>query len=103
MKNTKQGSAFVGLVTTAFVLLLIAGVAFVVIKGCSRTMVKSFGGSMTIKLEPNTKLVNVTWKNTELWLLTRDMASNEVPTTLKLTENSTLGVLEGQVVIKETR
>ena len=41
--------------------ILIAGLT-----GC-QTATKSYGGKTTIKLEPNQKLEEITWKDNSLW------------------------------------
>lgn len=71
--------------------------------GCDSTMSRSFGGTMTLELEPNQKLVNITWKDTELWYLTRPMKDGEEPETLTFQEKSEFGVIEGKVIIKESK
>ena len=64
---------------------------------------KSFGGIQTIYLPENTKLVNVTWKETNLWYLTRKMNSSESAESYKFHEKSSWGVFEGTIVIKEVK
>lgn len=59
------------------------------------------GGSMTVDLEKDQKLVNVSWKHTDLWVLTRARKEGEQPETYKYVEHSTFGVLEGVVTINE--
>jgi len=59
------------------------------------------GGNMTINLKPGEKLVNATWKDTSLWILTRKMRPDDVEETYKFKEDSTFGVLEGTVTIYE--
>ena len=47
---------------------------FVFFRGCSeQSMTRSWGGEMDVFLEPNTKLMEVTWKEDNLWLLTKEM------------------------------
>lgn len=41
--------------------------------GCQQTMAKSFGGNMTLTLDPGQKLELITWKEDSLWYLTRPM------------------------------
>lgn len=48
------------------------------ISGC-QAATKSFGGSMTLKLEPGLKLEEITWKDDSLWYLTRPMREGEEP------------------------
>lgn len=64
---------------------------------------KSWGGSVTYTLPSGRKLVNVTWKAENLWVLTRAMRPGETPETYELTEKAAWGVLEGSVKIQESR
>jgi hypothetical protein len=68
--------------------------------GC-QTAARKFGGSLTVDLPANEKLVNVTWKNDSLWYLTRPMTENDKAETYKFKEDSNFGVLEGTVKIVE--
>lgn len=65
--------------------------------------VKNFGGEGEIKLPKGEKLVNVTWKDTQLWYITRPMDSTDVAQTYKFQEESSWGVLEGSYTIIETK
>lgn len=76
-------------------------IIFTCIGGCRQITTKSFGGSMTVNLEPNTKLVNATWKDAQLWLLTTGRTTNDLPQVYHFKEKSTLGVLQGNVTIIE--
>ena len=62
-------------------------------------MSRKFGGTETISLPAGTRLENITWKEDQLWLLTRQDTTQ--PTTYTLQEKSSWGVIEGQVVIQE--
>ncbi|MCX7735974.1 MAG: hypothetical protein N2319_04615 [Candidatus Kapabacteria bacterium] len=62
---------------------------------------KTFGGTSTINLDPGKKLVNITWKEDNLWILTRDAKENEKPEKFEFIENSSLGILEGKIIIIE--
>ena len=64
-------------------------------------MARKMGGDMTIHLKSGEKLVNVTWKETSLWFLTRPMKANDSVEIYKFKEDSTWGVLEGTVTIVE--
>lgn len=82
--------------------LLLIGLLF--ISGCTaQERAKSFGGSMTQNLPPNSKLVNVTWKETQMWVLTRPMREDEEPETYSFKEVSAWGVLEGEVKLVESK
>jgi hypothetical protein len=65
--------------------------------------VKNWGGEGTIKLPKGRKLVNVTWKNTQVWYLTRPMTSTDVAETYQFHEESSWGMIEGTYNIIETK
>lgn len=65
--------------------------------------VKNFGGEGTINLPKGRKLVNVTWKENQIWYLTRAMNSNDVAETYQFQEESSWGVIEGTYNIVETK
>jgi hypothetical protein len=65
--------------------------------------VKSFGGEGTINLPKGRKLVNVTWKETQIWYLTRPMSSTDVAETYQFHEESSWGMIEGTYNIIETK
>jgi hypothetical protein len=65
--------------------------------------VKNWGGEGTINLPKGRKLVNVTWKNTQVWYLTRPMSSTDVAETYQFHEESSWGVMEGTYNIVETK
>lgn len=64
---------------------------------------RKWGGEQTIKLEPGEKLVEVTWKDANLWYLVEPMEDAYTPKTKVFKENSNAGVLEGKVTFIETR
>lgn len=65
--------------------------------------VRLYGGTEEINLPPNTKLINVTWKNTHMWILTRSMRSDEQAEKFQFSEKSSFGLLEGTVIINESK
>lgn len=65
--------------------------------------VKNWGGEGTINLPQGRKLVNVTWKESQIWYLTRQMDSNDVAQTYQFQEESSWGVMEGVYNIVETK
>lgn len=65
--------------------------------------VKNWGGEGTINLPKGQKLVNVTWKETQIWYLTRPMDSTDVAETYQFHEESSFGVMEGTYNIVETK
>jgi hypothetical protein len=77
---------------------LVAGV------GCTKqSAAKNFGGTYTLELEKGKKLVNMTWKDDDLWYLTKDMTKDDVAETYQFIEDSTYGLMQGKVIIKETK
>lgn len=70
--------------------------------GC-QSATKSFGGSMTLELEPNQKLEEITWKEDSLWYLTRPMTEDDIAETHTFQQSSEWGVFEGTVTIIETK
>lgn len=63
---------------------------------------RKLGGTVTVNLENNRKLVNVSWKKDDsLWILTRKMRKDEEAETYEYKEDSTFGVIEGTVVVIE--
>lgn len=70
--------------------------------GCENSIVRNFGGKMIIDLPPGEKLIEVTWKNDDLWYLTRPMRQGEVVESYTFQEKSTYGNFEGSVILKET-
>ena len=72
--------------------------------GCTQNQrAKQFGGTANIELKENQKLVNVTWRGHELWILTKTMKTNDVAETYTFKEHSSFGVIEGTVIISERR
>ena len=57
---------------------------------------RGFGGTMNVKIEKHEKFINVTWKNDDLWVITQDTITG----IFYCRENSSFGVLEGCVIIK---
>ena len=64
---------------------------------------KTWGGTETINLPANRKLVTITWKQTNLWYLTKPMSKNDSAEEYNFHEESSLGLMEGTVVIKESK
>lgn len=82
--------------------LLVVGMMATMLTGC-QGVTKSLGGSMTIELEPNTKLELITWKDDSLWYLTRPMTEDDIAETHTYQQQSEFGVFEGTVTIVETK
>lgn len=87
-----------------FVYLALIVVGLLVSVGCTENIrAKSFGGSMTTALPACRKLVNITWKDGNLWYLTRPWrVGGDFPESYTFSEVSAYGVFEGAVEVKET-
>ena len=85
-------------------LLLVAFALTFSLTSCTENQrAKSFGGTASIDLEPGQKLIVATWKDDNLWVLTRDMEPKEVAETYNFFEESSWGVWEGNYIIRESR
>ena len=79
-------------------------IVIMLVCGCtSQKRAKSFGGTSTENLEPGKKLINITWKDSNLWILTKQMKPGDVPETYEFTESSSVGILQGKIIIKESK
>lgn len=95
MKKSIGGILFLSCILTAFVLIGI---------GCTKNQrVKHFGGTATIELPVGQKLVHCTWKDANLWYLTRPMAKGDTAITYTFQEKSNLGIVQGTYIIKERK
>lgn len=84
------------------ILSIILGV-FLVTSCTENSRVKMFGGTGSIMLPRGKKLITVTWKDTQVWYLTRPMREDDKPETYQFQEESNWGVVEGTYNIIETK
>jgi hypothetical protein len=63
--------------------------------------VKNYGGTGYVKLDPGRKFVNITWKDNNMWILTRKMKEGEKAEEFEFKESSDMGVWEGKLIIIE--
>lgn len=74
----------------------------VVLTGCTENQrVRALGGAAKMTLPAGQKLVQVTWKDVNLWYLTRPMKAGETAETYTFQEKSNLGMMEGKFIITE--
>ena len=74
MYGRNRGSGEVFSIVAMVIILLVIGLS-----SCNQNaMIRSWGGEMDLTLEPNQKLVQITWKDTDLWILTKDMSESDV-------------------------
>lgn len=83
-------------------MMVILLVCVFVMCGCQGAA-KTFGGTVTIELEPNTKFEMITWKDDSLWYCTRPMREDEIAETHTYQQSSEWGVFEGTVIIIEKK
>ena len=86
---------------------IIGGIALLVVMGFSLTgcksVAKSYGGTISIDVPKGQKVIEATWKDSDVWYLTRSMREGEEPETFTLQEDSNLGIIEGKVIFKESK
>ena len=82
-----------------FVVIILA----VIMCGCQQTISRKYGGTTEIRLEPGKKLVEVTWKENNLWYLVEPMEPNYTPKAKEFIESSNYGVFEGKVIFYESK
>ena len=70
---------------------------------CEQYITRNYGGTTTINLEKGQKLIEVTWKEGNLWYLVEPMESDYTPKTKEFIESSNYGVLEGKVIFVESK
>lgn len=86
---------------------IIAGIMLLMALGCSLTgcksIAKNMGGTVTIDVPKGQKVIEATWKDSNLWYLTRPMREDEEPETFTLQEDSNFGIIEGKVIFEESK
>ena len=58
---------------------------------------RNFGGTEIIKIEPQEKFINITWKQDDIWVIVQDTISG----TIYAKEKSSFGVMQGKVIIEK--
>jgi hypothetical protein len=76
----------------------------VIVTSCTEnSRVKSWGGDGKITLPKGQKLINITWKENQIWYLTRPMSKEDSCQIYTFHEESSWGVVEGTYTIIETK
>lgn len=83
-----------------FVLMIIL---FTMISCTEQSVTRRFGGTIRIDLPKGEKLINATWKETDLFYLTEPMDSDYIPKTKTFRESSSFGVFESEVLFIESK
>ncbi len=77
---------------------------FLFFNSCTQNQrAKSFGGKAEITLPANQKLINATWKDDNLWYLTRPMTEVDSAVTYTFQSESSFGIMEGTYIIRERK
>ena len=71
-------------------------VALSVISCTENVRARRFGGTEEVKLKKNEIVLNVTWKETQMWICTKDTVTGIT----YFREKSNLGIMEGTVIFK---
>ena len=64
---------------------------------------KAFGGIMEIKVPCDQEVFDVTWKGENLWYATQPARSDWHPKAKRFVEYSSYGLIEGEVVLLESK
>lgn len=73
----------------------------VLMSGCTKQeMAKEWGGKTEIRLDVGQRIINVTWKDTDMWILLKENQTTPASTYL-FKESSTYGIMNGEVRIVE--
>lgn len=75
---------------------IVAAVGLVGLTGCEQYVTNKLGGTTELKIPEGSRLVNVTWKLDSIWYLVYFEDTN----TCYFKESTSMGVMEGSVVIK---
>lgn len=77
--------------------ILFAIIIVIISASCTQnSRARNFGGKEEMKLKDNERLINITWKDTDMWLLTEDTITK----VKYFRESSSFGVWEGEIKIK---
>lgn len=85
-------------------LFIVFGIFASGIYSCTENqMAKNYGGTMKIHLPKGQKLENITFKETNVWYLTRPMLPTDSAVLHTFKEESNFGVMSGTILIYETK
>jgi len=86
------------------IILILTAILCIALTSCTEQQrTREFGGKMEIRLPAGQELMEVTWKENDIFYLTRPMAPDYVPVTKTFQESSSWGVMESTVLFIETR
>jgi hypothetical protein len=77
--------------------ILITTLTLITLASCTDNQrAKHWGGTEEVELKKNEVVLNVTWKQEQMWICTKDTLTNKV----YFREKSNWGMIEGTVVLK---
>ena len=71
------------------------------VKSSGSVVAKKVGGTANIVLPPKQKLISITWKRDDMWILYRPFREGEFAEEYTYKEDSTFGMMEATLRIKE--
>ena len=78
--------------------LTMVAISLLALASCTDNQIaRSFGGTETIKIEPQEKFINITWEQDNLWVIVQDTITG----TIYAKEKSSFGVMQGKVIIQK--
>lgn len=101
MSRRSRGIAdFLPYIGIGLIVLIVAGG---ILWSCAnpQSRARNWGGDIEITLEPGEKLEEATWKDDDLWYMTRPMTEDEEPETHTFKVSTVFGVFEGTVTFVE--
>ena len=78
------------------IIMMVTGIVLLVASCTDNERARRFGGTEQVELKPDEIVLNVTWKENEMWICTKDTTTN----TVYFREKSSWGVMEGTVILK---
>lgn len=98
--SKNKGESFDIIIIFIFIVVMLISL----IRACSpQGIARNWGGEMDMHLEPNRKLVEVTWKDDNIWYLTKPMNNEDIAETYEFAESDAIGIFEGTLHIYEIK
>ncbi len=85
--------------------IVLAAISAALLTSCTQNQrVTTFGGAADLSIPAGQHVLTASFDHdNDLWVLTRPMRADEAPQTLTLTEHSSVGLLNGVFVLRESR
>lgn len=78
--------------------VLMVAITLLALTSCTeQDRARHYGGTESVKLAPQERFINATWKGTDLWIVVQDTTTG----VFYMKENSALGVLEGKIIFSK--